>query len=863
MTHKKKEHQPSRFYKWLIKRIFRDEGEAKLGDFIEIYSTFAEDKGQLQARIRFCWYLSRSIPEYLKDSLCMGATMIKNYIKIAWRNIQKQKSYSLINVFGFSLGLACFALIMLYVQHEFSFDKFHDNKDHIFRIINHYPGAVYMGTDYSANTNSSFAEDLLKQFPEIKYSTRVQKSSNGELAYEDLSFFENGLFVDHQFLKIFSFKLMKGNREEILADPYSIVITDPLAKKLFGNKDPVGEVVNFNQQYNLTVTGILEEVPDNSHLRFDYLISLSSTETSSGDDNWRNEYNVTYIEMYDGKDYKALENKLMDKNVWKHKFDDKIEYILQPLGTIHLHSAFNMEIAETSNIAYLYVLTAAAAIILLIACFNYINLFTARLSKRSKEIGIRKVVGATRYQLTTQFLLETVTLTFIASFIAIILLHAAFPHLENFMGKKIGLTLFDSFSVLFSVIIAVLILGILSGSYAAFFLSSSRANAVLRGKTVGISSGISLRKYLVIAQFGFSICIIVSTLIFSSQLNYILKKDVGYNKEQLLIIRIQDEGVKKNCQVFLNELSKDTRIRGLSASTCLPSYIHRRTAAKVIDSEGNIRSLTVYRGTVDYDFLSLFDIKLIAGRSFLEDRASDIKHAVLINEEVTRQLGWDNSIGKRIEMPGFKDGEVIGVMKDFHYQSLYNKIEPCIFYLNQKDVSYISARLSVNDINDTIGHIEELYKKFSISYPIDYFFLDDDFRNQYKSEQDLKTIFTYFTIFSFVISCLGLLGITAFMADMQRKEIGIRKVLGASSLNILYKLNTELIKWTATASIIAWPIAYFTMHRWLQNFAYRTRLNIWIFLLSGLTALVIALLAVSYQSIKAATANPVDSLRYE
>jgi len=380
---------------------------------------------------------------------------------------------------------------------------------------------------------------------------------------------------------------------------------------------------------------------------------------------------------------------------------------------------------------------------------------------------------------------------------------------------------------------------------------------------MGISSGISLRKYLVVLQFVFSICIIISTLIFSSQLNYILKKDVGYSKEQILIIPIQDDGVKKNYQVILNELSKDTGILGLSASTCLPSYIHRRTAAELNDSEGNKRRLTVYRGTVDHNFLSLFDIKLIDGRSFSEKTSFDKNHAVLVNEEVTRLLELNNPVGKRIRMPGFKDGEVIGVMKDFHYHSLYNRIEPCVLYLNQKDVSYISAKLNINNINSTINHIEALYKKFSTSHPIDYFFLDDDFRNQYKSEQDLKTIFIYFAIFSIVISCLGLLGITAFMADMKRKEIGIRKVLGASSFNILYKLNTELIKWTATASIIAWPIAYIAMNKWLQNFAYRIDLSVWVFIISGLAALAVALLTISYQTIKAATANPVDSLRYE
>jgi putative ABC transport system permease protein len=534
MMHKIKEPQPSRFSQWLIKKIFKDEGEVKLGDFIEIYSTLAEEKGRLHARLRFWWYLIRSIPEYFKDSLHMGGSMFKNYIKIAFRNLKRNKGYSAINITGLAVGIVCFVLMFLYVRFELSFDNFHKNGDQIYRFYKkrQVEGTAYLGNPYFTTTPALLAPTLKEEYPEVVNGTRISSLNNVLLIHQENKFYERGLWADDQFLKIFSFPLRQGNLEKALAEPDSMVVTQRMAEKFFGSEDPIGEIITF-RKIDFRVTGILENIPANSHLRFDFLASFINLKDlrRHGLENWYSSGDTTYIQLRQGYDHRELKNKLpvfLDKYAPKRYAN--YAGFLQPLKKIHLHSFFNFDIAVTNDINNIYLFTAIALIILIIACINYMNLATARSFQRAKEVGMRKVVGAARRQIIRQFLGEAVFLAGLALLGALALVKFILPLFNSFTQQDLQLNILKNPGIILVLFAIMILVGHISGSYPAVFLSAVCPIKVLKKEVFGPSKGTLMRNILVTFQFSTSIILIVSTIVVYGQLKFIKNKDIGFSR---------------------------------------------------------------------------------------------------------------------------------------------------------------------------------------------------------------------------------------------------------------------------------------------------------------------------------------------
>ena len=866
MIHKIKEPQPSRFSKWLIKRIFKDEGEVKLGDFIEIYSTLVEEKGWLQSRLRFWGYLIRSMPEYFKDFLCMGGTMFKNYIKIAFRNLKRNKGYSAINITGLAVGIVCFVLMFLYVRFELSFDNFHKNGDQIYRFYKkrQVEGTAYLGNPYFTSTAAPLAPALKEEYPEVVNSTRISRLNNVLLVHQEKRLYEQGLWADNQFLKIFSFPLRQGNLEKALAEPDSMVVTQRLAEKFFGLEDPMGEIITFRNT-DFRVTGILENIPAHSHLRFDFLVSFINLKDlrRHGLEDWYSNSDTTYIQLGQGYDYRELENKLpvfLDKYAPKRYAN--YAGFLQPLKKIHLHSFFNFDIAVTNDINNIYMFSAVALIILIIACINYMNLATARSFQRAKEVGMRKVVGAVRRQIIRQFLGEAVFLAGLALLGALALVKFILPLFNSFTQHDLQLNILKNPGIILVLFALVILVGHISGSYPAVFLSAVNPIKVLKKEAFGSRKGTFMRNVLVTFQFSTSIILIVCTMVVYGQLKFIKNKDMGFSREHVVTLRIKDDVIYENIESIKNTLAQHPNVQKISSSNCLPIDIANRSDAAAVNETKQEVKVSVYHASIDFDYLDTFDIRLLQGRNFSPEFSMDKEQSLILNETAVRHLGWKDPLGKRMQFNG-KDFVVIGVVKDFHYQPLYLPIEPMALHMEEEQHSRLAVRIKPENIPQTIAFLKKTYEQYNPLHPFDFAFLDDSFNRIYQEEQRFGSLFRVFSFLAIFIACLGLYGLASFTTQRRTKEIGIRKVLGASISGIFMLLSRGLSKWVLLANIIAWPFAYYLMNKWLQNFAYRINIGLGIFLASGMTALVIALLTVSYQSIKAATANPVDSLRYE
>jgi len=871
MTNKIKEPHPSRFSQWLIKRIFKDEGEVKLGDFIEIYSTLAEEKGRLQARLRFWWYLIRSIPEYFKDWLCIGGTMFKNYFKTSLRYIRSYKGYSLINILGLVVGLTCFILIMLYVQFELSFDNFHKNKDRIYRVI-HRSNDYYMGSNYFAVSPAPLAKAMMDDLPEVQYASCAGNQKNILLTNKDKKFYENGIIADENFLNIFSFKLLRGDKST-LSEPNTIYLTEKLAKKYFGGVDPVNKIIKYNDEYELTVKGILDEVPHNSHIQFDFIVSFKTWMNDPEKKDrykWRQNLNFhTYFLVKDGIDYKILESKvngLIAGHSGNRGFG--FQWILEPLDYIHLHTNYNFDWAVRSDIKYIYIFSAIGFVILLIACINYMNLATAYTARRAREIGIRKVAGARRGQLIRQFLSESVVLSFLSAVISIAAVVLLLPAVNRITGLHLSFNLLNNGYILPGILFLVFFTSLISGSYPALTLSSFSPVNTLKSGLFFSSKGANLRNFLVVFQFCTAVIIMTGTIVIYKQLLFIKTTDIGYKKDHIVVIHSLDENVRSSYDVIKTELLQNPDITGVTRCHQLPMSMGSRTRMNFEDEKGEMEeNLMINYFSVGYDYLALFGMEIITGRDFSREITSgETEGCFIANEEAVQRIGWKNPIGKRVDM-GFEpygNGRVIGVVKDFNYMTLHKRIEPAVILLRPSDNMRIFAvRIRPENLSGTFDFINETINNFTVMFPASVSFMDDMFYAKYKTEQNLGKMISILTGIAIFISCLGLFGLASFAAERRTKELGIRKVLGASIPEIFMLLTRGFTKLIFIANIIAWPAAYYFMNKWLQNFAYKINLTVWPFVISGFMAFWIALLTVSYQTVKAATANPVDSLRYE
>jgi len=806
--------------------------------------------------------------------------MIRNYFKIAFRNSWKNKGSSIINISGLAIGIATCLIIMLFVNNELGYDRFNKKADRMVRVF--FQGNVQGEKMNESTVMPPVAQTLKADFPEVEAATRIRDYGTPKLIYEDKSFKEDAFaFVDSNFFRVFTLPLIEGNAETALAQPNTIVITKALGHKYFGDEDPMGKVISFKDGNKAAykVTGLIDKVPLNSHFHFEIFASMASLPESK-EPSWMTSNFYTYLVLAKGYDYKKLEVKLpqvvqryIGPQMLKamgltldefRKKGNSISFHLQPLTDIHLHSDFSGDLSEHGDIRYVYIFGAIALFMLLIACINFMNLSTAGASKRAREVGIRKVLGSLKLELVRQFLFESILITTIALILAIVCIYAVLPVFNNLTGQNLTLNFSEHPLLIPALLLFVLIIGMLAGSYPAFYLSSFKPVAVLKGKFTSGKKSISLRSGLVVFQFLISITLIVSTTVVYKQLSYIQQKELGYDKEQVMILPIYMLG--KNASVFRQQLLDNPGISSLSNSGYLPAGPSDNNNFFVSPGENSTQLIKTLRYDVDENYIPTLGIQLLAGRNFSKDFAND-SSGVILNETAARVFGWgENAPGHSISTSTNKGEKimynVLGVVKDFHFKSLHERISPLVMVLAPNQ-GMIIVKLKTTDIASLLAVVKKQWTQLGAEEPLSYSFLDERFDNTYRSEQKIGLILGIFAGLTIFVACLGLFGLAKFTAEQRVKEIGIRKVLGASVAGVVSLLSKDFLKLVLIAFVIASPIAWYIMNKWLQDFAYRIDITWWVFVIAGITAILIALITVGFQAVKAAVANPVKSLRTE
>lgn len=810
--------------------------------------------------------------------------MFKNFFRITIRNIIRQKVYSIINIAGLAIGIACSIIITAFILNELSFDKFHEKADRIYRLI--LDGKIGEEEMLSAWTAVPTAAALVQEFPEVIAATRLEEWDNMLIRYEDKTFLEDKfLWADSTFFQIFSFKLKEGDPAKVLNEPRKIVVSENMAKKYFGSEDPVGKTLKvFSDTTHYLVTGVFENVPINSHIDFDFVASFISLDKAKSTE-WTSNNLCTYLLLAEGADWKALQDK-MQYLVKKYVGPEVQQYIgvsveeweaagnrygydLQPLTNIHLNSDIEQPFKQPNDKTYIYIFAVIAVFIIVIACINFMNLATARSAGRAREVGMRKVAGSDKGLLIRQFLLESLVLTFIALILGILLVELLFPYFNNLVNLELNIDYLGKWFIIPGLVLLGIIVGLLAGSYPAFFLASFKPVAVLTGKLEKGSRVSSLRSILVILQFGISVFIIVGTIVIFQQLSYMLNKNLGFDKDQVMVVQRFGEVGRDHVEAFKQEIARIPGVIASTSSTSIPGYPNNYNAHGI---EG--RSLDqVYLLQVnwcDFDFLKTYGLKLNSGRFFSNGNPSDSSAAV-INFRAVKDFNIKDPLNTRIIRPGAKPEDylymqVIGVVDDFHFESLHTDIKPYLFEIRPSDwgwIPYLSIRFDPSNIKKVLSGVEKIWKEYSGDQPFEYFFLSEDFADRYSQEQRTRTIFVIFSILAVFIASLGLFGLVAFTAEQRTREIGIRKVMGASVSRIIWLISRETLLLLGIATVIAWPVGWYFSRNWLNGFAYRIDLTPVPFILSLMIALFIAIITVSMQAFSASMKNPADALRYE
>ncbi|MFO7827080.1 MAG: ABC transporter permease [Bacteroidales bacterium] len=805
--------------------------------------------------------------------------MIKNFFLTAFRNLTKNWAYSLINILGLTIGLAAVIYIFLFVNFELSYDKMHDHSDRIYRVG--VKGMLMNSEINQAITAAPMAEAMRNDYPEMVSACRLTTAGDWLMAYEDKKFNErNFLFADSTFFDVFSFKLIKGDPKTVLNEPRSIVVTESAAKKYFGNEGPIGKTIKVeNDTVLYQVTGLMQDVPQNAHFTFDMLGSMTTLRRSESTF-WVGHNYYTYILLSEGTDPNAFEDKMQNMvekyvgpqleqilGVNMQEFEESgnsFGYFIQPLTDIHLRSDLQYEIEANGNILYVYIFISVAIFILIIASINFTNLATARASNRAKEVGVRKVLGAQKKQLVAQFLTESFLITLISLALAIVALQIAMPYLNNITQIALDIDYFGAWYTLPALFLLIVMVSFMAGSYPAFFLASFRPVAVLKGKLkLGAKSGM-LRSSLVIVQFVVSIFILLSTYTVSDQLDYMLNKDMGFEKDHILMIRRSD-GLRNQMEAFKSEVKN---LPGVVDITNASNYPGINFSNNAFFKEGEpANTYLINQGRVSFDYEKTFGFEMLKGRFFSKDFPTD-SNAIVINESAVKSLGFDDPIGKNVLLPAgeneFQPLKIIGVVKDFHFKSLHTTIEPAAFTLlpgNWEGV--VCVKLRPENTSTTVTAIQNIWESFTSQYPFEYFFFEDHIEGLYKAEKRTNNIFVIFSMLSVVIAFFGLLGLISFITEQRKKEIGIRKTFGSTSLNIVIIICKDILKLIIIATVISWPIAYWVMNNWLQDFSYRVDINYVMFIVIPVLTILVSLLVVIYQALKAAFKNPAETLRYE
>lgn len=783
--------------------------------------------------------------------------MFKNYLKIALRNILKKKGLSFLNIAGLAAGIVCCILLLLWVWDELSYDKFHEHADELYRVVSCKQKEV---EHYGAVTPPILAGRLKNEFPEVINSSRLSTSGKLLFSYKDKSFYESrGILADQSFFEIFSFPFIKGNPTMAFTELRSIVISEDLALKYFGSEDPIGKIITLNKRADYKVTGVIKNVPYNSHLQFDYVRSFRLfSEFGRNLNSWTDNSFYTYVQLQKKTSPSEVNKKL--KEIMYKEDPQHYLYWLQPLTRIHLSSKYAFDLEGHGNIIYIYIFSAAALFILLIACINFMNLTTAKSGSRAMEVGMRKVVGACKSDIIKQFYLECFLLSLVSLLLALLLVYLLLPVFNILSGKDLYFNPFADLRVISGLIGIVLLTGSVSGGYPALLLSSFQPIKVIKGTLKAGVKGSLFRKILVVTQFSLTIILIIGTLTIHNQLTHIKNKNLGYNKEHLLYIPLRGD-LAKAYESLKNKLLNHTNIISMTTTSDFLTHIGSGTSTAKWEGKKADVHVQMQLTWVDYDYLKTFNMQMAQGRFFSKEYSSD-KSAFILNESAVKAMQMNSPLDKRFS--AFKkDGTIIGVIKDFHYKSLHNEIEPLILTLAPSRFGLICVRIKNSKIHATLMYLENIWKRYVPGFPFEYAFLDDRLDALYTAEQRIGTVFNYFTFLAIFIACLGLFGLSSYTAERRTKEIVMRKILGASVTGIVSLLCRDYVKMVMMANIIAWPVAYFLMNNWLQNFASRTNTGIDIFIFSGVLVLIITLLTVSVQSFKAAAVNPVESLKYE
>jgi putative ABC transport system permease protein len=860
---------------WLIKiSAWFEDGFVVYGDVCEEYYEIVKTKGKLYAKLWFWQQCIRTFFVFISDFFIWRMIMFRNYLKIALRNIKKKKGYAFINISGLAIGMAACLMILLWVHDELSFDTYHKNADRIYRLTID----ANLGTQMKAPVSPTPAGPaLVDEYPEVLQSVRLTRPNRSPVVVGEQDYFEeNVAFADNSIFEIFSFLFLEGDPKTALETAYSAVITEDVAKKYFGGDSPIGKMIKFDGDQEYAVMGVVKNVPKNSHFSFNILRSMETryAEERPLMENWLAISQYTYVLLAENADPKSLEQKLpafVDKNMGAilKSYGASLVLHLQPLKRIHLHSDFRGDIAAQGDIMSIYLFAGIAFFVLIIACINFVNLSTARSATRAKEVGIRKTLGAVRHRLVGQFLGECILYSMLSLILAVVLIIVTMPWFNALVGRKLSLNILQIPWLVPGFVCLAFIVGITAGSYPAFFLSSFHPVRVLKGKLKTGTKNLRFRRILVIAQFAISIVLIIGTMMIYKQLTYMKFKELGFDKEHVVVLPGLSDVMAASYETMRNEFKNIPGVVNVGASSLVPG---RGITKSLFQPEGFAREQSQpmdYR-FIDPDYLSTLEIDVVVGRNFSEDLATDRTESALINQTAAEKFAWDEPIGKQFILDSQQSGQegetrlnVIGVIEDYHSTSLREKIEPMILFYDTTQCTTFSIRIAPTNIQKTLNLIQNKWKAILPQKPFDYFFLDDSFDSQYRAEERMGNLTLRFSLLAIFIGCLGLFGMASYTTEQRTKEIGIRKVLGASTGIIVGMLSKEYIVLVSVGNLIAWPVAYIMMRSWLDNFAYRTSPALWVFISAGLVSLTVALLTVSYQSIKAALSNPVKSLRYE
>lgn len=873
--------KPPILARWIFNRLVDQENQrAVLGDLLEEYIDILEEKGRPAANAWYWIQVSISIPSYFLRKIVWRMDMLKNVVKVLVRQFCKNKLYSFINLIGLAIGIASCFLILVWVNHELNYDQYHEDADRIFRVCGR--GKLNDNELNMAYSPAPMARTLKADIPEVDAAVRLFDPREVLLSEGGRRFTEKKfLFAENTVFDVFTFPFVKGQKADALSEPHSMVLTESASSKYFGDDDPLGKTITMGDSVDYVITGVIQDIPLQSHFHFEFLGSLSSL-PESNISGWISNMFYTYVRLNENGQIVEIEEKLkamVAKHIgpfiqrdWGmtmeafHEAGNHYGYYLQPITDIHLHSQIDFELEANGDQATVTIFTVIAILILVLACINYMNLSTARSATRAREVGVRKVLGANRKMLFKHFMTESIVMTLLSTMVAVTLAYGCLPFFSQLTGKSY--TISDTINGTMILILGsvVVLVGIVAGSYPAIYLSSFQPASMLKRSVRQVSGAVDIRRLLVIFQFSISILLLIGTLVVYRQLQFIRNRKLGFEGE-LIVVLNGGQSLDQQTAAFKSELQRHPGISDITRSNALPGQsVGSSGFTRVGDAVRDMHIVSTYYA--DADFIKTLDIPLQNGRFFKNENVSDMNNGIVLNETAVARMGLVNPVGKQISETRSNPEmtityTVLGVVKDFHFESLHRAIGPLAILPSSDAERYISIRLDGKSLLETMNKIKTEWHRFTSGQPFDYSFLDDDVQDLYASEIQTGRIAATFATLAIFIATLGLFGLAAFTAEQRTKEIGIRKVLGATTKGVVMMLSGEFGRWALMGNLIAWPVAYFVCRSWLSGFAYQSQLSPLVFIGAGIVAFLIASITVSYQALRIARANPVDSLKYE